>query len=454
MNSSNIDTLAEALSVYWRTLKKTWPALVAVFLPVNAILVLFPSEIAKHFDAGDGIPVRATQLEQTPTLILSFFGLLAAAIAVRAAWRTLAKPTDETELHGGTVAAWGRAIATKLMITILVIAYALGALFGGLILLAPISRVLGSASQAFALPLVILLFLGIAAGGIALFARWILAVPMSMLFDFSGTSATKASARILKDRVPNCIGFCALAVLVAGAFWAIPILVVNCDVIGFAHPFTEFGTSGQFAAGIVMACFGALRDMATMFLIVALTVYLRRACEPAERTVPSRRRLVTALCIAGAVAIALFTTELLAKAVREPNELDDLRVFREENVELLPEGRVFDRMIGGAALAQEKRSVLNILNRARIFWFEVPFCSHCGQHYALYLDNPLCSSHDCDLFVWKPQSRRGTMRDGVTFSYHPSLFKLLPRDARRETTPEERERIRRELKRDKPQSGK
>ena len=59
------DILAESLSVYARTIKKTWPALAAVLIPANAFIVWIQSQIAVRFGTEGGIPIRAIKIEQT-----------------------------------------------------------------------------------------------------------------------------------------------------------------------------------------------------------------------------------------------------------------------------------------------------------------------------------------------------------------------------------------------------
>lgn len=439
------DILAESLSVYARTIKETWPALAAVLIPANAFIVWIHSQIAVRFGTEGGIPIRAIKIEQTIERVLTAFTILATAIAVRAAWKALEKPTDEAGLFGRTPTAWGRAFCTWMLIGFLSLAYCVVfALVGGLAGAPIVSMAIRGLPQgvqiAISFSLLSLFLSAFVAVGVAIFAKWLLATEMSMLFNLAGNKAMEASSHVLKGRVANCIAFLILAGLVKCALSVVPGLAGLCDVVGFLHPFTEFGAAGRLAAGLLMTCTGAICDMLAIFTSVALVVYLRRTCEaPAEPANAKFRILVRTLAAVGALVFVSVLAFAAAKGAKEPRDLYALRVFRMENTEE-PNGiepiTDFCFVTGIGEIRVEKPNPLDILSRNRVVWVEVPFCSHCGMAYRPDSGGK-CTSHDCDTYAWKL-----CLVEGATASYPVHSFKLGPRDAQRPTTPEERERIR------------
>ena len=139
-----IDILAEALSAYWKALGKTWAKLLAVFLPANIFLVWIRAQTAMRFDAGDGIPAIALRPERHVSLLINLtLGALALVIIARAAWQTLAKPSDEADVSRSLVASIGRTFGTVMLLCFLVGAYLFVALVGIYFLLPKIVGLFG-----------------------------------------------------------------------------------------------------------------------------------------------------------------------------------------------------------------------------------------------------------------------------------------------------------------------
>ena len=444
-----IDILAEALSAYWKALGKTWAKLLAVFLPANIFLVWIRAQTAMRFDAGDGIPAIALRPERHVSLLINLtLGVLALVIIARAAWQTLAKPSDEADVSRSLVASIGRTFGTVMLLCFLVGAYLFVALVGIYFLLPKIVGLFGL-SVPSAVGIMQILFLVVALAGLfAILTRWMLAVTLSALFRMSGFRATDMSVALLRGRMWKSLFYAVGAGLVAAAFRAVPQVVYYCDVIGFAHPFTESAACGKLAWAALMVLSGVLMNLASLFVVVAFVVYIRRLKEPAEDALASPRRAVMCLVAAGAL-LAVGLTEVLgvraSRSGRDFGRADDARVFRMENMdvetevkELSEDGDVLFRMIFKSAIGgrwYEKRALQDVLSRRRIIWAEIPFCSHCGWAYDYSSD---CKSHEFDVFVRK-HFVGGVGKSGV--EYPAYSVKLSPRDSTRAPTPKEHELV-------------
>ena len=395
-----IDILAEALSAYWKALGKTWAKLLAVFLPANIVLVWIRAQTAMRFDAGDGIPAIALRPERHVSLLINLtLGVLALVIIARAAWQTIAKPSDEADVSRSLVASIGRTFGTVMLLCFLVGAYLFVALVGIYFLLPKIVGLFGL-SVSSAVGIMQMLFLVVALAGLfAILTRWMLAVTLSALFRMSGFRATDMSVALLRGRMWKSLFYAVGAGLVAAAFRAVPQVVYYCDVIGFAHPFTESAACGKLAWAALMVLSGVLMNLASLFVVVAFVVYIRRIKEPAEDALASPRRAVMCLVAAGAL-LAVGLTEVL-----------------------------------GVRASRSGRDFGDVLSRRRIIWAEIPFCSHCGWAYDYSSD---CKSHEFDVFVRK-HFVGGVGKSGV--EYPAYSVKLSPRDSTRAPTPKEHELV-------------
>ena len=395
-----IDILAEALSAYWKALGKTWAKLLAVFLPANIFLVWIRAQTAMRFDAGDGIPAIALRPERHVSLLINLtLGVLALVIIARAAWQTIAKPSDEADVSRSLVASIGRTFGTVMLLCFLVGAYLFVALVGIYFLLPKIVGLFGL-SVSSAVGIMQMLFLVVALAGLfAILTRWMLAVTLSALFRMSGFRATDMSVALLRGRMWKSLFYAVGAGLVAAAFRAVPQVVYYCDVIGFAHPFTESAACGKLAWAALMVLSGVLMNLASLFVVVAFVVYIRRIKEPAEDALASPRRAVMCLVAAGAL-LAVGLTEVL-----------------------------------GVRASRSGRDFGDVLSRRRIIWAEIPFCSHCGWAYDYSSD---CKSHEFDVFVRK-HFVGGVGKSGI--EYPAYSVKLSPRDSTRAPTPKEHELV-------------
>ena len=444
-----IDMLAETFLVYWKALGKTWAKLLAVFLPANIILVWVRAQTAMRFDAGDGIPAIALRPERHVSLLINLtLGVWALVIIARAAWQFLAKPSDEADLSDSFAASLGRAFGTVLLLCFLAGAYLFVSLVSIFFFVPKIIGLLGFSVPSAMDVLKILLLVAALAGLFIILTRWMLAVALSALFQMSGFRAMDASVTLLRGRMWKSLFYAVGAGLVAAAFRAIPQIVYYCDVIGFVHPFTESATCGKLSWAALMALSGVLMNFASLFIVVAFVVYIRRLKEPAEPGSVFPRRAVMCLIVVG-MLLTIGLTEVFGfrarRAGRDFGSADDARVFRMENmdteakVDELGEGgdilfgMIFQSAIGGRWY--EKRTLLDLFSRRRIIWAEIPFCSHCGRTY----DHPKdCESHEFDIFVRKHFIGNA---GGTGIAYPAYSTTLLPRDSTRKPTPEEHELI-------------
>ena len=259
-----IDILAESLVVYRRAVGKTWRQLFAVLLPGNALLAWIHYQVAMRFDAGDGIPLIALGGERNVGLALQMTaGLLAAVMICRAAWREVAKPSDESDMTEGLGAAFGRAVGTSLLMLALVAAFVFMAffctMFAGIKGAEALSMPHGAAvvlGLAFAVAVVVIILASV--------SRWMLAVPLSAVFKMAGAGATDESSALLRGRRWRSLLLLVVSGLVSCNFVAPLRCIGLCDVLNIAHPFTEWSAFGKLAWGALISATGTLADIAVL----------------------------------------------------------------------------------------------------------------------------------------------------------------------------------------------
>ena len=421
-----IDILAESLVAYRRAVGKTWRQLFAVLLPGNALLAWVHYQIAMRFDAGDGIPLIALGGERNVGLALQMTaGLLAAVMICRAAWREVAKPSDESDMTEGLGAAFGRAVGTSLLMLAIVAAFVFMAFFCTMF-----AGIKGAEALSMPHEAAVVLALAFAASVVAIIlvsvSRWMLAVPLSAVFKMAGAGATDESSALLRGRRWRSLLFLVVSGLVSCNF-AAPLRCIGlCDVLNIAT--------------------GTLADIAVLFGFVALVVYARRLKEPLAADARLPRRLAVLLVATGlALAVAVPTLAFMRSPGGFQN-VDEARVFRMANMSEDEAPSMND--IGGhlrgncGARWFEKRSFLDLFSRDRIIWVERPYCRHCGEEYSEYTE---CDSHGCDVFV-----RRASTVENSGVSIRTRVFRgIRPRDSQRPATPEERERIMKRVEKDR-----
>lgn len=281
------DVIAESLSVYWEALRRTWRVVLAVMLPLNAVIVLVFLQTSSRFSDSFG---RFSRL---------VFGIVAFVAVTRAAWRAVAGPTDEARIQGGFASAVGRAFLTEALVLSILCAYTFVSLVG-IAYFVPRACALLSVEGAVDAARTVLVFV-YAAGIPVLVARWLLAVTLSSLSGTCGFRAMGASVALLKGRMAKGLLFAVWAVLVTSALAFLPRLAA---FIGFRHPFTD-STPVTWAWAAVMTLAGTLSDVAVLFIPVAFAVYARRLGEPVSADIRLPRRTAIALSLAGfALALA------------------------------------------------------------------------------------------------------------------------------------------------------
>ena len=348
-----------------------------------ALLAWVHYQIAMRFDAGDGIPLVALGGERNVGLALQMTaGLLSAVMICRAAWREVAKPSDESDMTEGLGAAFGRAVGTSLLMLALVAAFVFMAFFCTMFAGIKVAEALSMPHEAAAV-----LAFAFAAAVVAIIlvsvSRWMLAVPLSAVFKMAGAGATDESSALLRGRRWRSLLFLVVSGLVSCNF-AAPLRCIGlCDVLNIAHPFTEWPASGKLAWGALISATGTLADIAVLFGFVALVVYARRLKEPLAADARPPRRLAVLLVATGLVLAVAVPTLAFMRSPGGFLYLDEARVFRIENMseDEAPSMNDIGWHLRGNCGARwfEKRSFLDLFSRDRIIWVERPFCRHCGK---------------------------------------------------------------------------
>ena len=145
--SANVwETLIEALHVYWQVIKEKWPALLAVFVPLQLVMAFYRYSVALS-GAENLTNIRFENFVVTALGLT--LGLVAVALVVDSVFL---KCTGQRRPSGGGIAAaWGRMMATGWLRMIAEVALVVVAIIALVIVLifvsnAPLTQVGGSAS--------------------------------------------------------------------------------------------------------------------------------------------------------------------------------------------------------------------------------------------------------------------------------------------------------------------
>ena len=303
--SANVwETLIEALHVYWQVIKEKWPALLAVFIPLQLVMALYRFAVASS-GAENLANLRYENLVATGLGLT--IGLLAVAITIDHAFF---KCTAQRRLLGGGIAAaWGRMMATEWLRMIVEVVVASVSVVAFVIVIgfmssAPLTQLGGSASALSAvIACIILAPLVIAI--VWILVRWSFAVVLSAIHPIMGTTAIGESSRFVRGRFACCFFLLVAARLVMAGISAIPNSIAGWyargGLLGLPTlPDTVFTRTAAMFLGDLVGSFGGL------FMPVALTTFWVRTVEPCDLPESIRRSgvrlLVVVLLVLGAFA--------------------------------------------------------------------------------------------------------------------------------------------------------
>ena len=334
--SANVwETLIEALHVYWQVVKEKWPALLAVFVPLQLVVALYRLAVA----SSGVVKISNLRYENFVATVLGLtIGLLADAIAIDHAFF---KCTGQRRPSGGGIAAaWGRMMATGWLRMIIEVAVAIvvvviSTVVISLGLAAPLVK-LGGTAAVFGGIVTFIVLAPLIAVVVWIIVRWSFAVVLSAIQPIMGTTALGESWRFVRTRAARCILLLVAASLVVAGISAIPSTLASCyargEILGLpALPGSVLTrTAALFLGGIITSFAG-------LFLTIAMVTFWVRTVEPCELPEHLRRgrtgSLVAVLLVLGALAYA-FGVFFGAKASISAN--DEMRRKRsEKNVETI-----------------------------------------------------------------------------------------------------------------------
>ena len=230
--SANVwETLIEALHVYWQVVKEKWPALLAVFVPLQLVMALYRLAVA----SSGVVKISNLRYENFVATVLGLtIGLLADAIAIDHAFF---KCTGQCRPSGGGIAAaWGRMMATGWLRMIIEVAVAIvvvviSTVVISLGLAAPLVK-LGGTAAVFGGIVAFIVLAPLIAVVVWIIVRWSFAVVLSAINPVMGPSALGESWRFVRARVGRCILLVVVAWLVMTGISAIPNLLAQWYAIG------------------------------------------------------------------------------------------------------------------------------------------------------------------------------------------------------------------------------
>ena len=326
--SANVwETLIEALHIYWQVIKEKWPALFAVFVPLQLVMALYRYSVA----SSGAENLTNIKLENLVAAALGLtLGLVAVAIVVDCVFR---KCTGQRRPSGGGIAvAWGRMMATGwlrmvaevALIVVAIIALAIVMIF---VSNAPLTQVGGSAS-AFSAIIACIILAPLVVAIVWILVRWSFAIILSAIHPIMGFTAMGESSRFVRGRFACCLLMVVAAWLVMSGISAIPSSLASWysrgEMVGLPAP------SGTVLAGTVVLFFGDLFvSFGSLFMPVVLTTFWIRTVEPYDLPESIRRGptrlLVVVLLVIGVIHSAIAGFFAVKAAIRAKEERDQQR---------------------------------------------------------------------------------------------------------------------------------
>ncbi len=299
--SANVwETLIEALHVYWQVIKEKWPALLAVFVPLQLVMALYRYSVASS-GAENLANIRFENFVVTALGLT--LGLVAVALVVDSVFL---KCTGQRRPSGGGIAAaWGRMMATGFLRMLAEVALIVVAIIALVIVIgfasnAQLTQVGGSAATLSAI-LACIALAPLAVAIVWILVRWSFAVVLSAIHPVMGSTAMGASSRFVRGRFACSLLMIIAAWLVMAGISAIPSLLASWysrgEMVGLPAPSgTVLARTGVLFFGDLIASFGGL------FMPVALTTFWVRTVEPSDlpeslRRGPTRSIVVTLLLL-------------------------------------------------------------------------------------------------------------------------------------------------------------
>ena len=303
--SANVwETLIEALHVYWQVIKEKWPALLAVFVPLQLVMALYRFAVASS-GAENLTNIRFENF--VVTVLRLTLDLVAVALVVDCIFM---KCTGQRRPSGGGIAAaWGRMMATGWLrdiaeIALVVVAVIAFVIVIGFVSSAPLTQLGGSASALSAIVACIILA-PLVVAIVWILVRWSFAVVLSAIHPIMGSTAIGESSRFVRGRFASCFLLIVAAWLVMAGISAIPNLIATWyargELLGIPTlPGTVFMRTAAMFFGDLFVSFGSL------FMPVAMTTFWVRTVEPCDLPESIRRSgvrlLVVVLLVLGAFA--------------------------------------------------------------------------------------------------------------------------------------------------------
>lgn len=326
--SANVwETLIEALHVYWQVIKEKWPALLAVFVPLQLVMALYRYSVASS-GAENLANIRFENLVVTALSLT--LELVAVALVVDSVFL---KCTGQRRPSGGGIAAaWGRMMATGWLRMIAEVALIVVAIIALVIVIgfasnAQLTQVGGSAAALSAI-LACIALAPLAVAIIWILVRWSFSVVLSAIHPIMGSTAMGASSRFVRGRFACCLLLLVAAWLVMTGIFAIPNLFAvwyaRGEMIGLPTP-----SSTALTRTVVMFLVDLFVSFGSLFLPVALTIFWIRTVEPCDLPESIRRGptrlLVVVLLVIGVIHSAIAGFFAVKAAIRAKEERDQQR---------------------------------------------------------------------------------------------------------------------------------
>ena len=321
--SANVwETLIEALHVYWQVIKEKWPALLAVFVPLQLVMAFYRYSVALS-GAENLTNIRFENFVVTALGLT--LGLVAVAVFLKCTGQR--RPSG-----GGIAAAWGRMMATGWLRMIAEVALVVVAIIALVIVLifvsnAPLTQVGGSAS-AFSAIIACIILAPLVVAIVWILVRWSFAIVLSAIHPIMGFTAMGESSRFVRGRFACCLLMVVAAWLVMSGISAIPSSLASWyargEMVGLPAP------SGTVLACTVVLFFGDLFvNFGSLFMPVALTTFWVRTVEPYDLPESIRRgptrSIIVALLLLGVFSCSVSGLFGAKAAIRAKEERDHQR---------------------------------------------------------------------------------------------------------------------------------
>lgn len=263
-----LDVLAESLSVYGRTIRRTWRGLLAVFVPME----LVRAGICYAANSPGLFGRKVPSLNNVVGTVLALtIGLIATTLTVRAVlaqydWPRACAGSDAPR---GLWRDWKRLFLTTGLLYLIGIAFVVLLLVGlvgcCVVVRAPLAQVSDVARWTL-LGIAVSLECGAVLLSGWLFVRWLFAPVLSLACSACGTSALWLSSNFVRGRFGRCLLYFLLVSLVSSGIGIVPALIATGGNLLQA----DVWTSPLAPLLLVVA------DFVTLYSVVALLIFWLR----------------------------------------------------------------------------------------------------------------------------------------------------------------------------------